>query len=412
MVPFGLVILIVRGAAAVLAVLLAAFRPNNTILKKLGVSAASVLLCLVLSEGVLRLVYSPAPRRCGWRSSVSAFEINDLGFRGHPIEYSTNDFVVVLLGDSQVEAKACAYGWMPERRLEYHLNRYSPSQRFRVFTVGAGGYGQDQQLLTLGEYYGRYRADLVLLWQVFPNDVWNNVFPSHWPANGKPKPTFRLQDGRLVGPNVPMGEDMTCRSAVRVADLLCNAMLALDKPDDRWESYLPPPYEPMTEFAGPANTDWQHRWNINLGMMRLENLANEKSHLAVSLTPRSSRTQYGLDLTRALLSEIRALVEANSGRFCIFRAGSMPRPSADTSTVRVLNGKFYRTSTAQRYANEAYVNAGFRTLVVPITVKDHRVGPADAHLNEHAMDQVMRDLAQKLVAEVLPDADTAIAAEN
>lgn len=48
------------------------------------------------------------------------------------------------------------------------------------------------------------------------------------------------------------------------------------------------------------------------------------------------------------------------------------------------------------------MNRDFEQYVVPVTVEDGKVGPADAHLNEHATDQVMKDLAYNLV-NLIPD---------
>ena len=42
--------------------------------------------------------------------------------------------------------------------------------------------------------------------------------------------------------------------------------------DKMWEKYLPQPYIPMTQYLGPVNHQWQDRWNVNLGLMRAENL--------------------------------------------------------------------------------------------------------------------------------------------
>ena len=395
-IPYGLALLSLRIVACLGALLLAVLRPGRIVLIKLGMASGSVLICLVMGEMVLRLVYSPDGFECGWRSNMPALELNELGFRGHPIDYSDEDYVIVLLGDSQVEALACAYGWMPERRLEHHLGNIDPARRFRVFTLGTGGYGQDQQLLILQEYFTRYRADLVLLWQTFANDVWNNIFPTHWPANGTPKPTFRLQEGKLVGPNMPLGELMQVQSSCRLVDLVSNAILRRDKLDDEWEAFLPEAYQPLEGYAGPVNTNWQHNWNRDLATTRQENLETEKSHLAFSLTPRSDRMQYGLDLMRALFREIERLAEARSGEFFLFRVTPATPESASGSEVYGLNGRFYRVSAAQARENREYAWAGFKSVTVPITLKDHRVGPTDAHLNEHAVDQVMRDLARKL----------------
>src|SRR5262245_11519122 len=102
----------------------------------------SAFFCLILGGVLLQVFYTPPTNVSGWKSFVSKFEKNQLGFRGHRIEYASDDFVIVLLGDSMVQAQACAYGWMPERRLEHHLKNLG--KKVRVFTVAAQGYGQDQ----------------------------------------------------------------------------------------------------------------------------------------------------------------------------------------------------------------------------------------------------------------------------
>lgn len=121
--------------------------------------------------------------------------------------------MIILLGDSQAEAKfCCAYKWMPERRLEHYLNSHH-NKKVKVFTLAAAGYGQDQQLLVLKEYFQRYRANLVVLWQTPQNDVWNNMFPTHWPKNGTPKPTFVLKNGELDGPTEQWNKILRCQTS-------------------------------------------------------------------------------------------------------------------------------------------------------------------------------------------------------
>ncbi len=165
----------------------------------------SIFFTLVIGILLVQIFYNPTPVYAGWNSlsglgGVSPNEVNQLHFRGQKIEYEDDDFVIVMLGDSQVEAQACAYGWMPERRLQHFLN-VEHGKNVKVFTLGASGYGQDQQLLALRGYLKDYRADLVILWQSPVNDVWNNMFPTNWPANGVLKPTYWLENGELQGPN-------------------------------------------------------------------------------------------------------------------------------------------------------------------------------------------------------------------
>jgi hypothetical protein len=115
--------------------------------------------------------------------------------------------------------------------------------------------------------------------------------------------------------------------------------------------------------------------------------------------------QYGLDLSRRLLQEIQNEVTARGGDFVIFRTRSNSDSKEEIyrhEQIYVLRGKYYKVSLAQEEASVVYMNQGFKEYVVPITLEDHYVGPADYHLNEHATDQVMKDLANSL-ADLIPD---------
>ncbi len=354
----------------------------------------SLLFSTLLAGIILQIFYTVPPLISGWRPNVPENEQNQLGYRGHPIEYSEDDYVVLLVGDSQVEAFACDYESMPDQRLQHYLNSQL-KKNVKVFTIGASGYGQDQEYLALKRYYKTYRADMVIIWLTPRNDVWNNMFPTHWATNGYPKPTFRLENGELRGPSEEMGQEIKFSSIKLIAIF---QRLFLDR-DGEWEKYLPEPYTPLSEYKGPVSQDWQKRWDSNIGLMRYENLDNEKSHLAISLTPRSKRMQYGLQLTKRLLRKIAVLVKAHNGKFVIFRTAESSEGAGVFSsgvTVHILNGKFYMTSQKQFEENVEYITNGFTSYVIPITVKGWRVSPTDSHLNERANDQVMRDLAARL----------------
>lgn len=371
----------------------------------LGFSLAigSAVACILLAELALQIAGKPSPDISGWRFSGKTSETNQLGFRGQSIRYESGDFVVVMLGDSQVEAYACAFEWMPERRLQHYLtsNKEPRSRNVKVFTIGTSGYGQDQQLLLMQEFYRTYRADLVVLWQTPRNDVWNNMFPTHWPANGWPKPTFTLTNNELSGPSENIGDPVK-RTNLKLLALLNRVVPIFDRDGD-WEKHLPQPYVPTTKHQGPVCSDWQQRYDDDVGYMRNENLQTEKSHLAMSLTPVSKRTQYGLDLTRRLLREIDHTVTKNGGRFVVFNVDApenqayvRPECKGDGEIVRRLNGKYYKTSQTQYRKNVNYINQDADSFTIPVTVSAWRRSTDDAHLNEHAVDQVMQDLAVKL----------------
>lgn len=357
----------------------------------------SFSVALLLSEGVLRLVDQPPLQVAGWKFSRSKSETNQLGFRGHPINYSSEDFVIILLGDSHVEAGACTYDRMPERRLEHYLNALG--KKVKVFSLGAWGYGQDQQLLALQEYYQQYRADLVILWQTPENDIWNNMFPTHWPTNGTPKPTFWLEGDRLQGPNYKIGEEIP---SSRLSLLLHYALKSSPKWDDAWEKRLPNPYIPLTDYQGEVNQEWQERWNSNLGFMKAENFENEKSHLSIFLSPRSPRMNYGIALTRKLLKAIESEVVENQGNLVIFRPQKPAKDKSLGQQVFVLNNKYYRASQEQLQETMEEINQGFQKIIIPIEIEDYRVSPEDGHLNQNTVDVVMKDLALE-VANVVRD---------
>ncbi len=357
----------------------------------------STIIAVLFVELMLHILDQPTPIVSGWRADVERKERNQLGFRGQQIEYSQDDYVVVLLGDSQVEAKACTFERMPEKRLQHHL-RSGEKKNVKVFTLGAGGYGNDQQLLVLQEYYQTFRADLVVLWQTPMNDVWNNMFLTHWPANGWRKPTFQLEGEELHGPTEQMGEPIPL-STIRIL-AVWQRLFSHPDWDGEWEKYLPPPYRPMTEYKGQVSLKLQELWDSNYGRIRQENLDNEKSHFALALTPVSPRTRYGLQLTQRLLHEIDSLVEKQDGRFVIF---NVEKPANDprvfpppVETVFILNEKYYRMSKTQLKENIRYINQEFQAYTIPVTVEKWRAGPQDGHLNEKTTNLVIKDFAKKL----------------
>ncbi len=381
----------------------------NTSLKRMLVNAALALassaLTLAAVEFTLRILDKPAwdtEIRAGWKYQGADRHVNELGYRGQPIRYSDRDIVVVLLGDSQVESNACPPDMMPERYLEQHLGRRDP--RFRVFSLGGGGYGNDQEYLALREYFGKYRADAVVLWETLANDVWNNVFPTHWPEDGAIKPTYWLDHGMLKGPNYELGELIRKPARTKIGVLL-NRWLHPQKGLDRtWERHLPKPYEPMARYEGKHGTDWDSSDPTNKNpYLRSENLKNEKTHFSVDLYPRSERMQYGLDLTRKLLGRISDMAAEHHSSFFIFDALNpddqqrLKNKEADDVIVHRRDGLFYRTSFRQTMANLAYANQGFTFFAIPVLLETWKVSDTDRHLNCSANDQVMRDLAGKIL---------------
>jgi hypothetical protein len=373
-----------------LGVYLLAIRPRITMVHLAALALAGCGTVLV-ATALLQVLYRVPPVVSGWGAFAPPSERNEFGFRGRPIVYSPGDYVVLLLGDSQVEAMALSFDTMPERILEKHLD--IPGRRVRVFSVAAGAYGNDQELLALQRYFERYRADLVVLWETPANDIWNNMFNIHM-ASRNPKPTFWLdRSGALRGPAETFGQPLA-NSPIVLVSLLQRAF-GLPWRERRWERRLPEAYRPLHHYDGPVNREWQERWDTNRGKMRDEELETEMSGLALLFAPRSKRMQYGLDLTHALLHRVQTLVAKNGGGLSILIADTEPN-APDREEVYVLNGRYYRASRRQARENLDYVNKGLSVDIVPVTVSDWRVSADDGHLNRNATEQVISELANRL----------------
>jgi hypothetical protein len=287
---------------------------------------------------------------------------------------------------------------MPEQRLQFYLN--SGGKKVKVFSLGGPATGQDQQLLSLREYYQKFRAELIVLWFTPANDVWNNTFPSSIPDDRTPKPTFWLENGQLRGPTELTGQPIRETPSPRLMRLW-RKVFPRSREKEWAQTILPPPYSPLTKYDGHVADDWQKRMDMLPDYLRYENFDSDKNDRAMGLTPRSPRVQYGLDLTRSLLQEMQRVAASHGAQFVIFMAGANPdtatgRGTGSDEVVHVLNGKYYKTSETQYAENLNYLTQGFNSYIIPITVEPSIVGPEDAHLNEHATDQVIKDLAAKI----------------
>ena len=352
---------------------------------------------LLLMEAVLRLTDRPGAAVIGWTSGAPG-ERNQVGFRGHPF-HPTADVRVVLLGDSQVEAYAIAFDDMPERQLQRTLTEVMRTT-VSVVSIGSGGWGQDQELLALQAHIKEVRPSVVVLWFTEGNDPWNNTFPTHFPKDGTPKPTFWLEGTKLEGPNLPWLE------AYRPPGLyLAHAIRRLRRvpmypTDAEWERRLPPPYratDPSSDAVSLVKTLAASRGARvdELLSFNDENFDTEKTHYSTYLVPESPRLTYSAALTRALLLRIRDVSEANDARFFILIAErSLPIP--DSPTMFEVKGKGYWLSSAARRALIARIMEGLPTIRVTGTPPDAIVSKTDGHWNTEGNEYVMRSLGRRL----------------
>jgi hypothetical protein len=344
---------------------------------------------MAVAELALRLLDGSPPPTWGWRDPVARpDEQNQLGFRGQTVAYDADDLVVVLVGDSQVQADACALASMPERRLEHHLRACAP-RPVKVFSLGAIGYGQDQELLALEDYLLRFRADAVVVWFTDGNDLTDNMMPTHQ-GGAPPKPTFWLTaEGELAGPSGRFGEPVYSRSRL-LARLQRWRQGHLD---DYWDkTHLPPPYRPMTSFDGEYSTA------SFISGKQWSEMERERTGLMLGFEPPSPRGRYAIALGNRLLLRMRDVAHASSARLFSMLVLRPDFPLADgvyAYTGADQQQRFVRFSRAQHWRSVDAVHEGVELIKVPVTTAPF-CAPNDPHLNEAAVDQVMRDLATAL----------------
>jgi hypothetical protein len=429
----------------------------RVLLVNLGVFGILVLIL----EGIFATLHPVNPlwnsnfSNWGWRWSESAYrqdlmdlgvrgprfwsehEANQLGFRGRKIEYSDEDYVVLLVGDSQVEAPAAFFDELPEIILERYLKTMTQKQ-VRVFSIGAAGWSQDQELLALREYFHLFRANLVLLWHTPINDFWENSFPDRLPASvqygaGHLKPTFLLLGDRqndqrieLFHPTLPehMLLNLLHRSNVGRAVLRLSAALGiLDirniQPNELalrvWLSMIPAVggHKPVAQSQCPVEMVSQMRFMTYydeyagraLTMEMGEAIEESRSHLTPFLEPLSSRDQYTREITRALTKEIKAEVELKGAEFFVFAPEFRFNGVPFFSEVRCIKNedKFYQVNPDLLAPMESWkASVNFVKLVIEAGhygMESITVARRDpVHLNLLGNKLVMEALAERIKA--------------
>jgi hypothetical protein len=308
-----------------------------------------------------------------------------------------------LLGDSQVEAYAVAFDDMPERQLQRTVAELLRTD-VSVLSIGSGGWGQDQELLALQAHIKSVGPSAVVLWFTEDNDLWNNTFPTHFPKDGTPKPTFWLEGTKLEGPNVPWLE------AYRPPGLyLAQAMrrargVPIYATDAEWERRLPQPYRASAPSNGAVSLLETIAEARGVPVDKVpyfndENFDTEKTHYSGYLVPESPRLTYSAALTRALLLRIRDLCEANGAKFFVMIAERSLR-IPDAPTMFEVKGKGYWLSSDARRAVIARIVKGLPTIRVTGTPPDAVISKTDGHWNTEGNNYVMDSLGRRLASEL------------
>jgi hypothetical protein len=224
--------------------------------RSLAIALGSVIVGIVIGEALIRGIGIPHKLNSGWgwehspgrqSSKYSSLTTNQLGYRGQTIEYHEDDYVVLLVGDSGLEASASPPEHMPEQFLQKALAARL-NKPVKVFSLASSGWGQDQQLLAVQEYLRTYRANLVILWSTPGNDFWENAFPDRSATKkaGRLKPTFILIGQELDGPHFRSGSYLHHSAILQLAESVM-AKINNETMEQRilrgWLKEMPPSHE-------------------------------------------------------------------------------------------------------------------------------------------------------------------------
>ncbi|RJF99369.1 hypothetical protein [Noviherbaspirillum saxi] len=390
-------------------------------LKNVFLTLLSLVLTLLAVEGVLRLAdYPPAPP-IGWRWDESPYRApfnaddhgtNQLGLRGNRVEYGADDFVVLLLGDSQVESGTQTADKLPEVVLRQELER-AGMRKIKVFSVAGAGWGQDQQLVWLKEYFRHYRADLVLNWLTPVNDYWENTFVdrSVTPEAGRLKPTYTLAGGKHLQTVMPAAFDSRLVNLVALADgrIKHGAKFTLEQGElDRWSSQLPSPHSLHANAADCPAAELDQKLLIGAYMsgsrgytlVTDENLGAGRSHFSPFLKNMSERDRYAVAITHRLLQEIANVARSHRASFFMFHPY---RHDLDAAFREI---RCIKTADGERYAYDGsdwlrHLKATpLKNQLITFDIHADKAlssGPNDWHFNEEGNRRVMKELADILM---------------
>jgi hypothetical protein len=311
--------------------------------KNLLVTLFSLLLMLALAEGLLQLADYPRTPAMGWRWDESPYRaaintqdhgVNQLGLRGREIAYDSDDFVVLLVGDSQTEAGTQPADRIPEHILNAELAARAGGRDIRVFSIASAGWGQDQQLVWLRRYFQSYRADLVLNWMTPVNDYWENTFVdrSITAEAGRLKPTFRIASGDRLEAVMPPATEWKLVSLVRLAlgRATHGPQYTLEQMvSDAWQAKLPaaddrpaiaPAACPADDIPGSVLLSAYLEGSRDHTVVTDEDVAHGRSHFTPFLAQASSRDAYAVAITHRLMREMARLSATNNADFYLFHA--------------------------------------------------------------------------------------------
>jgi hypothetical protein len=375
----------------------------------------SSMVAIVAFEFLLRALGIVIPVQNGWKWDDMPFQkykfpdsqTNQLGFKGSTIEYSNDDTVIVLLGDSQVESAALPMRGMPESILEKTLVRKSGG-KIKVFTLGSSGWGLDQQLLALKEYLSRYHADYIIQWATPQNDLWETAFSdrSTGTTAGPIKPTFFLKSDKLISPEKNNqffigGLAITQLALTKFGLISAGEYIKTEWDNAHFKNWTTPnPNQNCNNLAEISQFEFQpFRKNLpkSINLTTTEAVSKGRSHFFNFIQSPSAMGTYQKDLAATMYSELSRTAQNHGAKFLAF----YPHRELDNSYARVkciseTGGASYNL----KYDPEGVLRQILGEIEL-INVDIHgeneiAVSADDAHLNELGNTRAMNALADIL----------------
>jgi hypothetical protein len=394
------------------------------LLKQLGIVVVVTLLSLAVLEFGLRTADIPPEPEFGWKWDRSPYKsaansgdgrVNELGLRGRPIAYDPNDFVILLVGDSYVEAGMQVYEDMPEQILESLLRNKYGFDHVRVFSVASAGWGQDQELLWLGYYFSRFRANLVLMWLTPINDYWenSNVDRNISRKAGPLKPTFQLAKDNNLELAYPRQSRFKLRLLVEraLARLRYRGEAGPEQLyTDQWLQKLPPSnITPVSRLLCPSTEVEQaevvasfRNGAPQITAVTTEDVADGRSHFSHFLVPTSMRERYQIEITHRLIEATARLSQERGAAFRAFfpQGSDIDKALAAVKCVKDgAAGNYYATDFSDAISDLRSSPLQKLLLTVDISSRTPNViSNTDWHLNRDGNFWAMDAVAQQLLA--------------
>jgi lysophospholipase L1-like esterase len=318
----------------------------RSILSKLGLAVASVIFTLLLLEILARTTHlgtggfwEPYPLY-GWRNIPGAsgwescygecavhVEINSKGLRNRETTYQKPSGMrrILFLGDSMTAAMQVPLDETFAQVLEQRLNSAEGHRKWEVINAAVNAFGTDNELLFYRLEASKYQPDLVILGIYLANDVYNNDPVLEQMIGGAAhKPYFELTaSGDLVLKNFPVQN--TDSFFIRLGSFFKrNFQLPRFLAQTlNLRHQVPESLRSLVELVGGHRGASAPATDNNSS-----NQANpkESSHrIDICTNQYAPQIAEAWAITKALLREVRAEVEASGAKFAVLAIPASPQ---------------------------------------------------------------------------------------